>query len=386
MSADLFAQVNDRLNKPEITPGTGMPDVPYDVRAFLGSLGLLRGVPIYYLIPNEHYLPKISVTENDSTVEQGSLKMFWLDKEWIECLIDGALSIGPDDDRIALLDKAMAGNYVAEVFYNDTKEQIKKQLAGIYTPEEFETELQKRLERKAIMLKEGQPEPTIAQNNWCYTGFLMRSSILSAWVGVEVVAQGRNPNIAEKQGGAKEGEAVVPKEEETAGEVQLESPVAADEENPDTTVKPGAAKEGEAAVREEEETAGEGHLESPVAATAAEENPVRPLQVVRLERLANDTLFCICEGIISQLVITQPTEGFHFGLNSDESGKYQVADTSVTFKSTPGVIDIKKLVNEFNKGKDAAAQIDNSAKYAHKMHSMPVKISIDVSWTDENKR
>lgn len=330
MSADLFAQVKERLNKPEITPGTGMPDVPYDVRSFLGGLGLLRGVPIYYLIPSEHYLPKISITENDSTVEQGSLKMFWLDKEWIECLIDGALSIGPDDDRIALLDKAMAGNYVAEVFYNDTREQIKKQLAGIYTPEEFESELQKRLERKAIMLKEGQPEPTVAQNNWCYTGFLMRSSILSAWVGVEVVAQGRNPNITVKPGGPKEGEATVPDEE-------------------------------------------------------TEENPVRPLQVVRLERLANDTLFCICEGIISQLVITQPTEGFHFGLNSDESGKYKVADTSVPFKSTPGVIDIKKLVNGLNTGQDAAKQIDNSAKYARKMHSMPVKISIDVSWIDENK-
>jgi hypothetical protein len=312
MSFDIFKKVNERLNDKGIDQSAGMPRVPYDVRAFLGSLALLKGIPIYYLIPDENYLPKIFKPFKGTTIEQGCLRMFWLDKEWVECLMDGALSIGSDDDRAVLLSKAMGGNYVAEVYYNDVKEQIKKQLAGLFGPEEFTKQLESRLGRKSVMMKNGQPEPTEAQNNWCYTGFLMRSSV-TAWPGVEVLAKGRNPD-----------------------------PV--------------------------------NGIDTPV---------VRSLQVVRLERITEDTLFCICEGIISQIEITQPPEVFHFGLSKDENENYYADETKVTFRETAGVIDISTIVRTMNDALEEKLRIKNSAMLAQKLYSKPLKISLDISWEKE---
>lgn len=295
MDFDLFKKVTDLLNDTNIDQSVGMPDVPKDVRTFLGQLGILQNIPIHYLIPDEKYLPQ--TTEN----EGGILRLFWLDKEWIECLMDGALSIGEDEDRQLLLNKGMAGNYVAEVYYNETKEQIKRQLKGSYNPDEFATQLSTRLERKQIkFLSDGQPEPTEAQNNWRYTGFLMRSTLISAWVGVEVIAKGADLDKKDAE--------------------------------------------------------------------------LRPLQVIRLERLSDDTLFVMCEGIIRQVEIIQPPEAFHFGV-SEKDSSYKVKNTEIQFRSTSGVINVNQL--------QTSLSVADSANFAKTMASKPLKVYIDIEWNKE---
>jgi hypothetical protein len=57
-------------------------ELPETVRSWFENLTLLEGVPFHYLVPDERMLP----------VE--SIRFFQVDPIWIECLVDGAFSIG----------------------------------------------------------------------------------------------------------------------------------------------------------------------------------------------------------------------------------------------------------------------------------------------------
>ncbi|MBM7116092.1 hypothetical protein [Archangium primigenium] len=57
----------------------GMPEA---AAAWFQDLSVLRGLPFNYVIPDEKLLPA------------ESLRFFWLDPVWVECLQDGALSVG----------------------------------------------------------------------------------------------------------------------------------------------------------------------------------------------------------------------------------------------------------------------------------------------------
>ncbi|GJM33966.1 MAG: hypothetical protein DHS20C18_29670 [Saprospiraceae bacterium] len=56
--------------------------IPENVRKWFQNLSLLEGVPFSYLVPDTRMLP----------VE--SLRFFVVDNEWVECLLDGAFSVG----------------------------------------------------------------------------------------------------------------------------------------------------------------------------------------------------------------------------------------------------------------------------------------------------
>ena len=56
--------------------------MPEQIRVWLADSSLLEGVPFSYLVPDERMLPPESI------------RIFWLDWLWIECLLDEACSIG----------------------------------------------------------------------------------------------------------------------------------------------------------------------------------------------------------------------------------------------------------------------------------------------------
>jgi hypothetical protein len=58
------------------------PDMPTSVSSWLNELAILKPLPFNYLVPDERMLPR------------ESLRFFCVDKLWVECLIDGAFSIG----------------------------------------------------------------------------------------------------------------------------------------------------------------------------------------------------------------------------------------------------------------------------------------------------
>ncbi len=59
-----------------------LPEIPTDISSWFRDLSLLKGVPFSYLVPEEKMLPKESI------------RFFWVDGLWVECLLDGAFSIG----------------------------------------------------------------------------------------------------------------------------------------------------------------------------------------------------------------------------------------------------------------------------------------------------
>jgi hypothetical protein len=56
--------------------------LPEELAEWLGRLRLLYGVPFEYLVPEERLLPKESI------------RFFYLDRNWVDRLVDGALTIG----------------------------------------------------------------------------------------------------------------------------------------------------------------------------------------------------------------------------------------------------------------------------------------------------
>lgn len=306
------------------------PEVPPAVRLFLGRLSMLHGVSPEYLVPDEKLLPKFrEEKQHDETVktEFGALRFFWVDPAWIECLLDGALSVGPEADREFLLTNAMRANYMAEAFQKEQVERFKKQLSGSYAPSEFKAEMLQRVKAKGINIKGDDvteiAAPTNAQDNWRFTGFLLRSSLISGWRGIEIAVKGKD-------------------------------------------------------------------------AASDPQSSVRTLQLVRMERIAPDTLFCLCEGVITSVEIIQPPENLHFGLSGDTESLHftkQLSGVSTGKESAPVMIDIpmrgdgsKRVVNvsALVEGMNKALGVTaNSAGFAMEMIAQPIRNEITVNWQQE---
>jgi hypothetical protein len=67
---------------PAVTTGLDLIDLPEIVKTGFSELRLLKGIPFNYLVPEEEMLP----------VE--SIRFFHIDELWMDCLLDGAFSIG----------------------------------------------------------------------------------------------------------------------------------------------------------------------------------------------------------------------------------------------------------------------------------------------------
>lgn len=280
MAYNLFKKVSDELIKDK---EAGSPPLPAEVTTFLGKLSLLEGVPLHNLIPDEGYLPLTVV----NGVEQGSLKIFWLDPEWIESLLNGAISIADDNDGM-MLKRAMEGKYTAQMFYDEAKQKAIATLDNDHKGEEFETELKAKLHARGLTY--GDPSPTTAQTNWQYTGFAMRSSIIAQWEGLSVLAYG----------------------------------------------------------------------------TDVSSKAQRQLRIVRLERVASDMLYCICEGLVDSIEITQPNETVYFDTDRLTNPPKRQPDL--------GVLDIKQIIAQ----RSANGPI-NSAAFAHQMLAKPLKTRLKIT-------
>lgn len=62
--------------------GQTLQALPAELESWLANLSLLRGVPFNYLVPDERLLPK------------ESMRFFYIDPQWLACLIHGAFSVG----------------------------------------------------------------------------------------------------------------------------------------------------------------------------------------------------------------------------------------------------------------------------------------------------
>ncbi len=123
--------------------------LPDDVLDWLTQLTLLYGVPFEYLVPDARLLP----------VE--SLRFFYIDRNWLDRLVDGAMSIGTNSTR-------------DNVCYENHSQAIYAQIDVNLT----------RL-RSVLRAK---PAPAEVLAGGIMSGLIFRSVVVSGWPGLEVTA------------------------------------------------------------------------------------------------------------------------------------------------------------------------------------------------------
>lgn len=119
-----------------------------DLIEWLASLVLLYPIPFHYLVPHPSLLPPESI------------RFFHLDDNWVEALVDGALSLAVS----ALNGKDLAGRADLQATLSKIVYQHRLRLQG----------------------KRPSWNPSERYLNTPKSGFLMRSSIVAGWPGIEV--------------------------------------------------------------------------------------------------------------------------------------------------------------------------------------------------------
>lgn len=127
--------------------------IPKEVKIFLNNLYKLNGIPFSYLLPHEFLLEKEHSKKNE--VYTGTLSVFYVDPNWIEALLDGALSIGRMHNNDSLLEMVVSGNFIDG-----------------YTTESLIIDDNKNIDGRKLNT----------------TGFLFRSDLVSGWRGLEITA------------------------------------------------------------------------------------------------------------------------------------------------------------------------------------------------------
>lgn len=147
--AALRTTLADPVHIVSLLTENGAPEIPFAVATFLARLRLLYGVPFNYLVPDERMLPP------------ESMRFFYMDSAWADCLLEGALSIGNATSSDAALSQALAPFIHASA--NAGARRIRRSVL------------------KMPMLADT-PITPIANP----TGFLLRSQVVTGWPGMEV--------------------------------------------------------------------------------------------------------------------------------------------------------------------------------------------------------
>ena len=155
--ADTFADPS------AIQPALKAVLLPEDLSKWLGRLRLLKGVPFNYLVPDERMLPPESI------------RFFYLDMNWIDSLLDGAFSIGRNLTK--------------------TEQSSTHNLDSAVTPKVNHH----AWEGAASIRAEGLGLPTPVLTLQVVSGFLLRSTVVSAYkgIGANVYPLGHTPKDPE---------------------------------------------------------------------------------------------------------------------------------------------------------------------------------------------
>ena len=134
-----------------------VPKPPDAVHQWLAQLVLLTGVPFEYLVPDDAMLPPETI------------RFFFVDENWIERMIDGALSV-------------VARTGLDQLITDTLRTVLRDPVNDVYT-----TRVRSRL-LGADVASAG-PEAI----NWPLTGFLIRSVVADNWKGIVVENASKNP-------------------------------------------------------------------------------------------------------------------------------------------------------------------------------------------------
>lgn len=137
------SSANDHNDSNSIPP----PVLPDDLATWLAQLTLLYGVPTEYLAPDTRLLP------------MESIRFFYIDRNWLDRLVDGAMSAGVLSTRDDVFN---------EVFFKDIYAQI----------DAYQIKLRSSLRNE--------DQPALNTVGGTMSGFIFRSQVVSGWPGIEV--------------------------------------------------------------------------------------------------------------------------------------------------------------------------------------------------------
>ncbi len=145
-----------------------------EVVQWLSKLRLLKGVPFVYIVPTEEMLPNESI------------RFYHMDRNWLDALVDGAISVGTLDSRGALPE------------ISDKNEQLKY---STLIDELNYSEVQNNPYRNKL-LKSSIKGSNSYPSGGPITGFLLRSTVIRDFPGMEIMAYDA-PGVKSVQNGYK---------------------------------------------------------------------------------------------------------------------------------------------------------------------------------------
>jgi len=132
------------------------PELTEDLATWLGQLTLLYGMPVEYMVPDARLLP----TE--------SIRFFYIDRNWLDRLVDGAISVGVLSSKENIFNQA---------FFKDIYQQVDA------------AQLNLRNSIRSV------PPAEVEATSGTMTGLLFRSQVVTAYPGVEIHAYDGNKNL-----------------------------------------------------------------------------------------------------------------------------------------------------------------------------------------------
>jgi hypothetical protein len=150
--------LSDESHQPDFL--SVVPPAPDTVHRWLANLVLLTGVPFEYLVPDDAMLPP------------ESLRFFFVDENWIERLIDGALSV---------VARTGLDQLIADTLSTVLRDPVNDVHAAQVRPR---------------LLGDDVTSAEPGKLNWPLTGFLIRSVVASNWKGIVVENTSNTPSKA----------------------------------------------------------------------------------------------------------------------------------------------------------------------------------------------
>ncbi len=151
------------------------PPIPDTVQNWIGQAMLLYGVPFNYLVPDAEMLPAESI------------RFFYLNPEWINCLLQGACSVGRTSATDELADQLLRAR-----FFQVSEKQASELRSGAKQAATRRRTGTSANGTSATAHLSGWEETTEPVLHWPLSGYLLRSEAVAAWVGLEATAKGRD--------------------------------------------------------------------------------------------------------------------------------------------------------------------------------------------------
>lgn len=137
-------------------------NIPEEIAAYVSQLKLLYAVPFSYLVSGEAFLPA------------ESMRFFCIDENWVNALVDGALSLGRNDSAAARIDRAA----LSPALHCSDKNIGVVRYGKVH-------ENHRQGEMRSFKRQED-----------CQSGFILRSALTRKWKGLEVTGRGADGALA----------------------------------------------------------------------------------------------------------------------------------------------------------------------------------------------